>query len=177
MRHLNRLTERQRVFLRALRNEPATMEEIVRRHRVRPWVMCRWFRHPVFRDALAEVMREVRFQGAIELQLADRKAKRVLAEMVEGKVTVGQLRRAACFDVIDLHHHRPKRRGTAKRAPSSAAPPKSTPGPHPGHSPERAAQLITELRALQADPAPDSNAPSDAAPIAEATSAPPLDPA
>jgi hypothetical protein len=163
MRHLNRLTEQQRTFLRALRTEPATLEELVRRYRVRPWVMSRWFRHPVFRDALAGVMREVRLQGSVELQLADRKAKRVLADMVNGTVTTGQLQRQACYDVIDLHHHRPKRRGPAKQKRAPLPPPERAPTPHPSHSPARAAQLVEELRALQANPTPDEEPDAPAA--------------
>jgi hypothetical protein len=70
LRHENRLNERQRKFLRTMREQPATLEAVVKAHGIVAWMLCRWLRKPVFRDALAGVLKEIRVQGRLELRLS-----------------------------------------------------------------------------------------------------------
>ena len=154
LRHENRLNERQRKFLRTMREEPATLEAVVKAHGIVAWMLCRWLRKPVFRDALAGVLKEIRVQGRLELRLAARKARHDLAQMVNGDLPSIPEHRQTCLETIRVDQREPKRRKTisARAKREKIPPPESIPRPHPSHSPERAEQLIKELEAIQNDP-------------------------
>jgi len=157
LRHENRLNERQRKFLRTMREQPATLEAVVKAHGIVAWMLCRWLRKPVFRDALAGVLKEIRVQGRLELRLAARKARHDLAQMVSGQLPSIPEHRQTCLETIKVEQREPKRRKTlsARAKREKIPPPESIPQMHPGYSPQRAAELVEELKALQADPTPD----------------------
>ena len=151
MKNQRRLTHQQQQFLRNLRDEPCTLEELVGRYKLRSWVLSKWFRRRAFREALAEILKEMRRQSALEFDLGVRNAKHVMSNIITGKLKAGHLVMHAAAELIDLDFRKPRRNriklgGGAVDVPAPQA--------HPSHSPAYAKELLERLEAP--DPAEPS---------------------
>lgn len=158
MKSSNRIQNKKRQFLSALRTTSGTLPGHMNSLQIKPWVLARWFGHPAFRKKLVGALSEVRRMGATELDLAARAATGSLSRMIAGEIPLDRLMIMVCLGVIELHQQRRaalrgvKARG---RATSKPKPTPRLPHSHPSLSEEEAKALLKRLyaRQIESDPA------------------------
>jgi hypothetical protein len=146
MKNAKHLTHAQIYFLYAVRDRPATLQELSEGFKLKPWLLSKWLRKPAFRQALAEVLKELRAKHKLEFELAARKATDVMSRIVVGGEG-NHLVRQTSFDLLDLYFTRraPGRKVMKLKNP----PPPRRPLIHPDVPPEEAAEHLEALEGRQ----------------------------
>jgi hypothetical protein len=142
------LSQDQARFLRACRDDPWTLDELVARFKLQPWRMSRWMRRATFRKRLAQILREARQRRELDLELGAKRAGRTLREIATGikGAPTSDVSRQACVDLIKLAD-RDRRRRTRRKP----ADPFADHNPvHPDVPRERAIELAKEMEAARA---------------------------
>jgi hypothetical protein len=164
MKHHNHLSNDMRQFLRKLRDQTVTLHEVTERAFIPRAVLQRWLTNRHFRRTLAGVMRGLRREGDVTLAVAARVAERTITDMLAGKIPMNRMQLMLCYAIVDLDHRKEEAKRRRARAKGAAKRPKfdAKPRPHPSHSPERARELLMELRALQMRKSPGEAIATDA---------------
>ena len=147
MKNANHLTHAQLYFLYAVRDRPATLQELTDGFKMKPWLLSKWLRKPAFRQALAEILKELRVKHKLEFELAARKATNVMSRIVCGGEG-NHLVRQTSFDLLDLFFKR--RRGAGRKVlnPKNSPPP-ARPLVHPDVPEAEAKEHLEALEARQ----------------------------
>jgi hypothetical protein len=142
------LSQDQCRFLRACRDDPWTLDELVARFNLQSWRMSKWLRRPTFRKRLAEILRDARHRRELDLELAAKRAGRTLREIATGLkgAPASDVSRQACVDLIKLADGVRRRR----KRPKPADPFADHNPVHPDVPRERAIELAKEMEAARA---------------------------
>jgi hypothetical protein len=115
------LSGAQHRLLRACRNEYLDLPGLIRRQRIRSWLLARWFRMPRFRAEMAQVLLFVRRRRELDLALAATRAAYLLARAIagiDGHRALPAEQAQICVALIRLARRRERRETQTQRGES-----------------------------------------------------------
>jgi hypothetical protein len=149
MTNANRLTEQQKQFLRKMRDELILLPELLKEMNIKPSLLARWLRRRFFLETKSEIVREMRLQYWIDLELLARAAQAMLREMITGARPRDEVLVMLCRVILEHYERMLRWRARRRKNRIAKAPSEERDLCHPRFK-HREAELLALMEAAKA---------------------------